>query len=81
MPVEEIREQLEVNVVGQLAVTQTFIGALRSGHGRIVNVGSVQGRLATPITGPYSASKFALEAITDTLRRELILHGIDVIMV
>jgi NAD(P)-dependent dehydrogenase (short-subunit alcohol dehydrogenase family) len=81
VPVEDLRAQLEVNVIGQLAVTQTFIDALRSGHGRIVNVGSIQGRLATPITGPYGASKFALEAITDTLRRELILQGINVIMV
>jgi NAD(P)-dependent dehydrogenase (short-subunit alcohol dehydrogenase family) len=81
VPVEDIREQFEVNVIGQLAVTQTFIDALRAGRGRIVNVGSIQGRLATPITGPYGASKFALEAITDTLRRELIPQGIDVIIV
>jgi NAD(P)-dependent dehydrogenase (short-subunit alcohol dehydrogenase family) len=79
--IEELREQFEVNVIGQVAVTQAFIGALCVGHGRIVNVGSMAGRVATPITGPYAASKFALEAITDTLRRELVLRDIDVIMV
>jgi NAD(P)-dependent dehydrogenase (short-subunit alcohol dehydrogenase family) len=71
--IEELREQFEVNVIGQVAVTQAFIGALCVGHGRIVNVGSMAGRVATPITGPYAASKFALEAITDTLQRELVL--------
>jgi len=78
---DDLREQLEVNVIGQVAVTQAFIGGLRAGRGRIVNVGSISGRLATPMVGPYVAAKFALEGLTDTLRRELALQGIDVIMI
>ena len=81
VPVEDMRAQMEVNVIGQLAVTQAFIDALRAGRGRIVNVGSISGLLATPITGPYAMSKFALEGMTDVLRRELLSQGIDVIMV
>jgi NAD(P)-dependent dehydrogenase (short-subunit alcohol dehydrogenase family) len=78
---DDLREQLEVNVIGQVAVTQAFIGGLRAGRGRIVNVGSISGRLASPMVGPYVAAKFALEGLTDTLRRELVLQGIDVIMI
>ncbi|MCW2653494.1 MAG: hypothetical protein QOE41_3683 [Mycobacterium sp.] len=81
VPIDDLREQLEVNVVGQVAVTQAFIGGLRAGRGRIVNVGSISGRLASPMIGPYVAAKFALEGLTDTLRRELALQGIDVIMI
>jgi NAD(P)-dependent dehydrogenase (short-subunit alcohol dehydrogenase family) len=79
--IEDLRLQFEVNVIGQIAAIQAFIGGLRAGHGRIVNVGSISGRLATPMIGPYAASKFALNAITDTLRRELALQGVDVVMV
>ena len=71
IPLEVFRRQLEVNVIGQLAVTQAFLPLLRIGHGRIVNMGSVSGRLSPPYLGPYSASKFALEALTDALRLEL----------
>jgi len=81
VPVEDLRRQFDVNVVGQLAVIQTFLDALRAGRGRIVNIGSTAGLLATPITGPYVASKFALEGMTDVLRRELLLQGIKVVMV
>lgn len=80
IPLADLREQFEVNVIGQVAVTQTFIHALRAGRGRIINVGSIAGRFAIPIIGPYVASKFALEGITDTLRRELVLRGVDVIL-
>jgi NAD(P)-dependent dehydrogenase (short-subunit alcohol dehydrogenase family) len=79
--VEDFRQQLDVNVIGQLAVTQAFIDALRAGGGRIVNVGSISGLLATPITGSYVTSKFALEGMTDVLRRELLQQGIKVVMV
>jgi short chain dehydrogenase len=68
---------VEVNVIGQLAVTQALLDALRAGRGRIVNVGSISGRLATPITGPYVVSKFALEGMTDVPRRELLSQGIQ----
>jgi NAD(P)-dependent dehydrogenase (short-subunit alcohol dehydrogenase family) len=81
VPVEDLRRQFDVNVVGQLAVIQTFLDALRAGRGRIVNIGSTAGLLATPITGPYVASKFALEGMTDVLRRELLLQEIKVVMV
>jgi NAD(P)-dependent dehydrogenase (short-subunit alcohol dehydrogenase family) len=75
VPVEDMRQQMEVNVIGQLAVTQAFIDPLRAGRGRIVNVGSLSGLLATPIIGPYVVSKFALEGMTDVLRRELLFAG------
>jgi NAD(P)-dependent dehydrogenase (short-subunit alcohol dehydrogenase family) len=79
--IDDLRLQLEVNVIGQVAATQAFISGLQAGRGRIVNVGSIAGRLATPMVGGYAASKFALSAITDTLRRELIPQGLDVILV
>jgi NAD(P)-dependent dehydrogenase (short-subunit alcohol dehydrogenase family) len=81
LPVDELRRQLEVNVVAQVAVTQAFLPLLRTARGRIVNMGSISGRLATPFVGAYSASKFALEAVTDALRIELRPWGIDVVIV
>lgn len=71
LPLEDFRRQLEVNVTGQLAVTQAVLPMIRAGHGRIVFVGSISGKLSTPFLGPYSASKFALEALADALRVEL----------
>jgi len=71
LPVDEIRKQLEVNVIGQIAVTQAFLPLLRQGQGRIINIGSLGGRIAMPFIGPYSAAKFAMEALTDALRMEL----------
>src|SRR6266568_4897165 len=68
LPIDELRRQFEVNVIGQIAVTQAFLPLLRKGHGRIVNMGSIAGKSALPFTGPYCASKFALEALTDSLR-------------
>jgi NAD(P)-dependent dehydrogenase (short-subunit alcohol dehydrogenase family) len=68
---ERLRQQFEVNVVGVLALTQALLPLLRSGPGRIVNISSVSGRLASPFVGPYCASKFALEALSDSLRVEL----------
>ncbi|THJ23353.1 MAG: SDR family oxidoreductase [Nitrospira sp. CG24E] len=73
-----LRKQLEVNVIGQIAVTQAFLPLLRQGRGRIVNMGSIAGRGTIPLLGPYSASKFALEALTDALRMELQPWGIQV---
>jgi NAD(P)-dependent dehydrogenase (short-subunit alcohol dehydrogenase family) len=78
LPLPELRRQLEINVVGQVAVTQAFLPLIRTGRGRIVNMGSISGRMATPFTGAYSASKFALEALTDALRLELQPWGISV---
>jgi short-subunit dehydrogenase len=70
-----------VNVTGQLAVTQALLSLLRRGRGRIVNMGSIGGRIASPFAGPYSASKFALEALTDALRMELHPWGLHVAIV
>jgi NAD(P)-dependent dehydrogenase (short-subunit alcohol dehydrogenase family) len=81
LPLEELRRQLEVNVIGQVAVIQAMLPMLRESRGRIVNMGSIAGRSAMPLTGPYSASKFALEAITDSLRVELLPFGVDVIII
>ena len=71
IPLAQLRKQLEVNVIGQIAVTQAFLPLLRRARGRIVNMGSIAGRGTIPMMGPYSASKFALEALTDALRLEL----------
>jgi NAD(P)-dependent dehydrogenase (short-subunit alcohol dehydrogenase family) len=70
-PLDDFRHQLEVNLVGPLAVTQAFLPLIRRGRGRIVNVGSIGGLLVLPIEGAYSASKFGLEALSDALRLEL----------
>ena len=68
---EQFRWQFEVNVFGLLQVTQLFLPLIRTGHGRIVNIGSIAGRVASPMVGPYCASKHAVEALTDALRLEL----------
>ena len=81
VPLDEVRKQFEVNVVGALAVTQAFLPLLRATRGRIVNVSSVSGRIASPFLGPYSASKFALEALSDSLRVELRPWGIRVSLI
>jgi NAD(P)-dependent dehydrogenase (short-subunit alcohol dehydrogenase family) len=66
-----LRRQLEVNVIGQVATIQAFLPLLRRGRGRIVNVGSIAGRMAPPYLGAYAASKAALESVTDSFRVEL----------
>lgn len=87
VPLEEFRAHLEINVTGALAVTQAclpLLGAVKDcAHalGRVVNIGSVSGKIAYPFMGAYAASKFALEAMSDSLRRELLLYGIDVIVI
>ncbi len=87
LPPDEFRRQLEVNLVGQLHVTQAFApllgaGAQRIGTpGRIVMMSSVAGRNASPFMGPYCTSKFGLEGFSESLRRELMLFGIDVVIV
>jgi NAD(P)-dependent dehydrogenase (short-subunit alcohol dehydrogenase family) len=81
VPLEELRRQLEVNVVGQVGVTQALLPRLRPVRGRIVFVSSVSGRISNPMTGAYSGSKFALEAIADALRMELRPWRIPVVLV
>ena len=81
VPLDEMRNQLEVNLTGHVAITQALIPALRRARGRIVNVTSIGGIVATPFFGPYNASKYALEAISDCLRVELRPWGIDTIAI
>jgi NAD(P)-dependent dehydrogenase (short-subunit alcohol dehydrogenase family) len=81
LPIEQLRRQLEVNLIGQVAVTQAFLPALRRARGRIVNISSIGGRVALPLLGPYAMSKFGLEAFSDSLRRELRPQGVDVIAI
>lgn len=78
IPIAQLRRQLEINVIGQIAVTQAMLPLLRRARGRIVNMGSIAGRGTIPMMGPYSASKHALEALTDALRLELYPWGIEV---
>ena len=83
----ELRRQMEVNLVGPFMVTKAFapllgVDSRRSGTpGRIVQISSAAGKLALPFLGPYVASKHALEGMSGSLRRELLLYGIDVIIV
>ncbi|MBL8206039.1 MAG: SDR family oxidoreductase [Blastocatellia bacterium] len=87
LPIAELRNQLEINVIGQAIVTQAFaplLGAdrrLQGKPGRVVNISSVAGKMAMPFVGPYAMSKHALEAFSESLRRELMLYGIDVIII
>ena len=81
LPLDDLRRQLEVNLVGAVAVTQAMLPKLRPEKGRILNVTSVGGRVATPYMSAYHASKFALEAVGDSLRRELLPQGVDVIAI
>ena len=87
LPLEQFRLQLEVNLLGVHAVTQAFLPLLGTepngagNPGRIVNISSVCGRLAVPFVGAYCASKFGLEGYSDSLRRELMLFGIKVILI
>ena len=81
LPLEELRRQLEVNVVGQVAMIQALLPLLRKARGRIVNISSVNGRFTPPYMAPYSASKHALEAVNNALRSELRAWGISVSIV
>lgn len=87
LPVEDFRRQLEVNLTGVVIATQAFaplLGAdrtLSGPPGRIVMISSVGGRNAAPFMGPYSTSKFGLEGLSESLRRELMLYGIEVVVI
>jgi NAD(P)-dependent dehydrogenase (short-subunit alcohol dehydrogenase family) len=87
LKLDEFRRQIDVNLTGQLIVTQAFaplLGADRSRKGepgRIVMISSVGGKNANPFMGPYNASKFGLEGLSESLRRELMIFGIDVIII
>lgn len=87
IPMEKIRYQFEVNVLGLMEVTKTFLPLLgaRENHqgaaGKIINISSVSGIFTSPFAGLYCASKFAVESFSDALRRELFIHGIDVVVI
>jgi NAD(P)-dependent dehydrogenase (short-subunit alcohol dehydrogenase family) len=78
LPIEDFRRQIEINLIGQIAVTQAMLGPLRRSRGRIVFISSIGGRIAFPLTGAYHASKFAVEAVGDVFRQELRPWGIPV---
>jgi NAD(P)-dependent dehydrogenase (short-subunit alcohol dehydrogenase family) len=81
VPVHALRRQFEVNLIGQLAVTQAFLPLLRVGGGRVVNVSGAAASVALPMLGPIAASKAALESVSHALRMELRHQGIDVSIV
>ena len=81
VPAALLRRQLEVNVIGLHAVTVAFLPLIRQGRGRIVHIGSISGRIASPFIGPYTASKHAVEGLTDSLRLELAPEGIHVALI
>ncbi len=86
-PLDEFREHFNVNLFGLLQVTQQFLpllgGSVNSPYppGRIINISSTSGRVAYPFMGAYAATKHALEALSDSLRRELMLYGVDVVVI
>ena len=80
-PLDQWRRLYEVNLFGHIAITQALLPFLLRSHGRIVNISSVGGRIAMATYGPYAGTKFALEALSDSLRRELAPHGVQVVVV
>lgn len=87
LDLDDLQRQIDINVYGPIRVTQAFLKMLGADHsrkgapGRIINMSSVAGKLASPFMSPYAMSKHALEALSDSLRRELVIHGIDVIAI
>lgn len=88
LPIDDFRRQIAINLTGQMKVVQAFAPLLGAGDeervgppGRIVNMSSVAGRFAKPFMGAYNASKFGLEGLSDALRRELIVYGVDVVVI
>lgn len=81
MDLDVLRNVLEVNLVGQVAVTQAFLPMIRKAPGTIVFIASIGGRIASPFMSPYNTSKFAVEALGESLRQELAPWGIDVVVI
>lgn len=85
LPIADFRQQIEVNLTGVVIATQAFAPLLKADGkgqaGRVVNISSVGGRNGSPFLAPYNASKFAVEGLSESLRRELMLFGVDVIVV
>ncbi len=81
LEMDELRRQMEVNFFAAIGMTQALLPSIRKRRGRIVNISSIGGRVASPLLGAYNASKFALEAVSDSLRQELRPWGIQVAVV
>jgi NAD(P)-dependent dehydrogenase (short-subunit alcohol dehydrogenase family) len=81
VPITALRHQMEVNVIGHVAVTQAFLPLLRQANGRIVNIGGAAGRMTLPMYGAMSASKAALDSVSSALRMELKYQGVSVIYI
>lgn len=87
LDMDDLKRQMDINVYGPIRVTQAFLPMLGADHsrqgapGRIVNMSSVAGKMASPFMGPYAMSKHALEAMSESLRREASVHGIDVVII
>lgn len=87
LDLEDLKRQMDINVYGPIRVTQAFLPLLGADHsrtgapGRIINMSSVAGKMASPFMSPYAMSKHALEAMSEALRRELTVHGIDVVII
>ena len=86
LDVDVFRKQFEVNLFGLIEVTKSFLGMLIDKNdykmkNKIINIGSISGKRSYPFVGPYTASKHALEGFTDSLRRELLIHNVDVVLI
>ncbi len=87
VPIDDLKTQFDVNVYGVVRTSQTFLPLLGADHdrtgkpGKIINISSVSGRFSAPFMSPYSMSKYAVEALSDAMRAELLMHGIDVVIV
>ena len=81
IPVREYKSVFDVNLFGLIEMTQAALPLLRKTKGRIVNIGSVSGRISAPFMSPYTGSKFAVRAVTDSLRREMMAFGVEVSLI
>jgi NAD(P)-dependent dehydrogenase (short-subunit alcohol dehydrogenase family) len=81
IPLDDLRQQLEVNLISQVAVTQAMLPLIRKARGRVVFLSSIGGRMAMPFGAPYHASKYGIEAVVDCLRQELRPWKIDVVAI
>jgi NAD(P)-dependent dehydrogenase (short-subunit alcohol dehydrogenase family) len=81
LPLDKWRQQFDVNLFGHIAITQALLPFLHESRGRVVNISSLGGKIAMPTYGAYAGTKYALEAVSDALRRELAPHGVQVVIV
>ncbi len=81
LPLSEWRRQFDTNFFGAIALTQALLPFLLASKGRIVNISSIGGKVSQPLIGSYTASKFAMEAMTDSLRMELSRTGVKVVLI